>query len=111
MSEAALYEHKAHESAQESSSVAMSDVSTPTSVGHVETMKKATQLPEDLPHHDALIVGAGWAGIWLLHRLRQKRFCVKLFEAHEDVGGVWLYTRYPGCRNETVSWCELPILL
>lgn len=52
---------------------------------------------------DVLIVGAGWAGLWLLHRLRQERFKVKLLEANEDVGGVWLNTYYPGCRNETVS--------
>ena len=61
---------------------------------------------EDLsahPHLDALVVGAGWSGLWTLHRLRKEGFNVQLYEAKPDVGGVWLDTCYPGCRNETVS--------
>ena len=44
-----------------------------------------------------------WSGLWMLHKLRQKGFKSKVAEAYGDVGGVWKYTKYPGCRNETVS--------
>ena len=50
---------------------------------------------------DALIVGASWAGIWLLYRLQKLGLRVKILEASPDVGGVWYYTRYPGCRVDT----------
>lgn len=39
--------------------------------------------------YDILIVGAGFAGIYNLYRLRQLGLSVRLFEAAEDIGGVW----------------------
>lgn len=48
---------------------------------------------------DAVVVGSGWAGIWTLHSLRKAGFNVLLVEAKDDVGGVWKYINYPGCRN------------
>ncbi|KAJ5234858.1 uncharacterized protein N7469_004026 [Penicillium citrinum] len=48
---------------------------------------------------DALIVGAGFSGIYLLHRLRdQLHLNVKIVEAASDVGGTWLANTYPGAR-------------
>lgn len=79
--------------------------STTTGCNTVTDEKSAAASTQTLQvrHVDALIVGAGWAGLWSLYRLRQKGFRCLCVEAHEDVGGVWLYTKYPGCRNETVS--------
>ncbi|KAF4468710.1 cyclopentanone -monooxygenase [Fusarium albosuccineum] len=50
---------------------------------------------------DAVVVGASWAGIWLLHELRRLGLSVCLIEARAGVGGVWFYTHYPGCRVDT----------
>ena len=48
---------------------------------------------------DALIVGAGFSGIYLLHRLRDQLLLnVKIVEAASDVGGTWLANTYPGAR-------------
>lgn len=44
---------------------------------------------------DACIVGAGFAGVYLLHRLRQEGFNVKIVEAGTGLGGVWHWNSYP----------------
>jgi cyclohexanone monooxygenase len=50
---------------------------------------------------DALIVGAGFSGLYQLHRLRQRGFDVRLFEAGADLGGVWYWNCYPGARVDS----------
>jgi cyclohexanone monooxygenase len=50
---------------------------------------------------DTLIVGAGFSGIYLLHRLRQRGFNVRLFEAGDDLGGIWYWNCYPGARVDS----------
>lgn len=52
---------------------------------------------------DAVIIGAGFAGMYMLHSLRDAGFSTKVFEAAEDVGGVWYHNRYPGARCDTES--------
>jgi cation diffusion facilitator CzcD-associated flavoprotein CzcO len=52
---------------------------------------------------DALVVGAGFAGIYHLHHLRKMGFGVKLFEAGSDVGGSWYWNSYPGARTDSES--------
>jgi cation diffusion facilitator CzcD-associated flavoprotein CzcO len=47
---------------------------------------------------DAVIVGAGFAGLYMLHRLRAQGLRVIVFEAGDDVGGTWYWNRYPGAR-------------
>lgn len=59
---------------------------------------------------DVLIVGAGYAGIYLLHILRKKGYNVKIFEAEHDLGGTWRINRYPGARVDSdVPTYELSI--
>ena len=53
---------------------------------------------------DVAIVGAGWAGMYMLHRVRQLGLSVRVFEAGSDVGGTWYWNRYPGAR------CDVPSL-
>ena len=50
-----------------------------------------------------LIVGAGFAGLYMLHRCRQLGFAAKLIEAGGDVGGTWYWNRYPGARCDVDS--------
>jgi cyclohexanone monooxygenase len=50
---------------------------------------------------DVLIVGAGFSGLYQLHRLRQLGFSVKVMEAAPALGGVWYWNCYPGARCDT----------
>ncbi|MDX3806876.1 flavin-containing monooxygenase [Bosea thiooxidans] len=52
---------------------------------------------------DVVIVGAGFAGLYMLHKLRTLGFSAKVFEAAEDVGGTWYWNRYPGARCDVES--------
>eukprot|EP01102_Stenamoeba_stenopodia_P000714 TRINITY_DN10662_c0_g1_i1.p1 TRINITY_DN10662_c0_g1~~TRINITY_DN10662_c0_g1_i1.p1 ORF type:complete len:604 (-),score=125.66 TRINITY_DN10662_c0_g1_i1:157-1923(-) len=54
---------------------------------------------------DVLIVGAGFAGLYMLHRIRQllEGFTVKVFEAGSGIGGTWFWNRYPGARCDIQS--------
>ncbi|WOH65284.1 flavin-containing monooxygenase [Bradyrhizobium sp. BWA-3-5] len=47
---------------------------------------------------DVAVVGAGFAGLYLLHRLRKAGFSVVVIEEAGDVGGTWYWNRYPGAR-------------
>src|SRR5579871_4243267 len=47
---------------------------------------------------DVVVVGAGFAGMYMLHRLRELGFSVRVFEQGSDVGGTWYWNRYPGAR-------------
>jgi cation diffusion facilitator CzcD-associated flavoprotein CzcO len=51
--------------------------------------------------HDVLVVGAGFSGLYQLHRLRQEGFDVRLVEAGTGLGGVWHSNRYPGARVDS----------
>jgi cation diffusion facilitator CzcD-associated flavoprotein CzcO len=52
---------------------------------------------------DALVIGAGFAGLYALHRLRELGLRVRAIEAAENVGGTWLFNRYPGARCDIES--------
>jgi cation diffusion facilitator CzcD-associated flavoprotein CzcO len=52
---------------------------------------------------DAVVIGAGFAGLYALFRLRSHGLSVRLFEAAEGVGGVWYWNRYPGARCDVES--------
>lgn len=54
-------------------------------------------------HLDVLIVGAGFAGMYMLYRLRKEGFSVKSFEKGKGVGGTWYWNRYPGARCDVES--------
>ena len=62
---------------------------------------------------DAIVIGAGFAGLYALHKLRdQLGLSVRVYEAASDVGGTWYWNRYPGARCDiesvhySYSFCE-----
>src|SRR5262245_36041829 len=54
--------------------------------------------------YDAIIIGAGFSGIYQLYRLRQLGMKVRLFEDGAGLGGTWYWNRYPGARFDSESW-------
>ena len=57
---------------------------------------------EARPDYDVVVVGAGFAGLYLLRRLRELGFSTRVLESADDVGGTWYWNRYPGAR------CDIP---
>jgi cation diffusion facilitator CzcD-associated flavoprotein CzcO/acetyl esterase/lipase len=55
-----------------------------------------------VPEVDAVVVGAGFSGLYALQRLRTLGFSVVVFDEAADVGGTWYWNRYPGAR------CDIP---
>ncbi len=53
---------------------------------------------------DAVIIGAGFSGLYMLHRLRQLGLRCRLYEAGDGVGGTWYWNRYPGARCDSESY-------
>src|SRR5665213_3946490 len=64
-------------------------------------------MPDASPNHpaeyDVIIVGAGFAGLYQLHRLRGMGMTAKVIEAGSGVGGTWYWNRYPGARCDVES--------
>ena len=52
---------------------------------------------------DAVVVGAGFAGLYMLHRLRGEGYSVRVYEAGGGIGGTWYWNRYPGARCDVES--------
>ena len=52
---------------------------------------------------DVVVVGAGFAGMYMLHRLRKLGFSARVYEQGSDVGGTWYWNRYPGARCDVES--------
>ena len=53
---------------------------------------------------DAIVVGAGFAGLYMLHKLRELGFKTRVLEAADGVGGTWYWNRYPGARCDSESY-------
>jgi cation diffusion facilitator CzcD-associated flavoprotein CzcO len=62
-------------------------------------MDKTTAVEE----YDAIVIGAGFAGMYMLHSLRQLGLKVRVYERGGDVGGTWYWNRYPGARCDSES--------
>src|SRR5438045_7225894 len=61
-----------------------------------------------MKHFDALVIGAGFSGLYQLLCLRDRlALSVKVLEAATDLGGTWYWNRYPGarCDSESHSYC------
>ncbi|QQS10822.1 MAG: NAD(P)/FAD-dependent oxidoreductase [Rhodospirillales bacterium] len=53
--------------------------------------------------YDAVVIGAGFAGLYMLYRLRRAGFTARVYEAGDGVGGTWYWNRYPGARCDVES--------
>jgi cation diffusion facilitator CzcD-associated flavoprotein CzcO len=53
---------------------------------------------------DAIVIGAGMSGLYMLYRLRQQGLRVRILEAGTGVGGTWYWNRYPGARFDSESY-------
>ena len=54
-------------------------------------------------NYDAVVIGAGFAGLYMLYRLRDKGLSVRVYDAADGVGGTWFWNRYPGARCDVES--------
>src|SRR5262249_12075270 len=52
---------------------------------------------------DAVVVGAGFAGLYALYRLRKMGLSAQVIEAGDGIGGTWYWNRYPGARCDVES--------
>src|SRR3712207_6254987 len=60
---------------------------------------------ERVTDFDAIIVGAGFSGLYALHKLRDEiGLSARVLEAGDGVGGTWYWNRYPGARSDSSSW-------
>jgi cyclohexanone monooxygenase len=62
-----------------------------------------SRAPETGVTFDAVVVGAGFAGLYMLHRLRSLGLAARVYEAGGGVGGTWYWNRYPGARCDVES--------
>ncbi|MFT5418519.1 MAG: cyclohexanone monooxygenase, partial [Gammaproteobacteria bacterium] len=62
--------------------------------------------PDDSPSRtvDAVVIGAGFAGIYAVYKLRELGLSHCGFEAGDNVGGTWYWNRYPGASSDSESW-------
>ena len=67
-----------------------------------EDLRAADQL-DRAARFDVLVIGAGFSGLYMLHRLRQSGMRTRVLEMAENVGGTWLFNRYPGARCDIES--------
>jgi cation diffusion facilitator CzcD-associated flavoprotein CzcO len=67
------------------------------------TTSTSTAPTSEQTEYDAVVVGAGFAGMYMLHRLRGLGLSAVVFEAASDVGGTWWWNRYPGARCDIES--------
>jgi len=67
-----------------------------------DTAKASGDTYQDNLECDVMLVGAGFGGVYLLHRLRDELgFNCKIYEAGADLGGIWHWNGYPGARVDT----------
>ena len=67
-------------------------------------VQTTTETSDDLTaSYDAVIVGAGFAGMYMLHKLRWLGFTARVYDAAGGVGGTWYWNRYPGARCDVQS--------
>ena len=72
-------------------------------MGAVQAVRHEAQ-SETGTEFDAIVIGAGVAGLYQLYKLRELGLRVRVFEAGSGVGGTWYWNRYPGARFDSESW-------
>ncbi|HEX2593413.1 MAG TPA: NAD(P)-binding protein, partial [Rhizomicrobium sp.] len=57
----------------------------------------------DTSSYDVVIIGAGFSGLYMLHKVRAQGLTARVYEAGAGVGGTWYWNRYPGARVDIES--------
>jgi cation diffusion facilitator CzcD-associated flavoprotein CzcO len=70
---------------------------------HMAALSTAKPRQSETGTFDAVVIGAGFAGLYMLHRLRGLGFKARVYEAGGGVGGTWYWNRYPGARCDVES--------
>ena len=68
-----------------------------------QDVSKGIEMTESTTNIDVVIVGAGFAGMYQLKRMRDAGFSAVVIEAGDDVGGTWYWNRYPGARCDILT--------
>ena len=58
-------------------------------------------LAQKQPDYDVIAVGAGFAGLGLIHYMREAGLSVRVFDKATDIGGTWTWNRYPGAASDS----------
>lgn len=66
-----------------------------------QSVKRATPPESAVEHVDAVVIGAGFCGLYMTKHLHGMGLSLRAFDAGEDVGGVWNWNRYPGARTDS----------
>src|SRR5262245_54791613 len=76
----------------------------PSTSGDIPCDKRSAMTARNVrTDFDVVVVGAGFAGLYMLHRLRGLGFTTTVIESADDVGGTWYWNRYPGARCDIES--------
>ncbi len=69
----------------------------------MSTVQSVSGKSSNTQAYDVVVVGAGFAGMYMLHRLRGLGLTARVFEQGDGVGGTWYWNRYPGARCDVES--------
>src|SRR6266478_7811079 len=69
----------------------------------MSTVQSVSGKSSNTQAYDVVVVGAGFAGMYMLHKLRGLGLSVRVFEQGDGVGGTWYWNRYPGARCDVES--------
>jgi len=73
-------------------------------MNEVSTQTRDTSAENTVRHFDAIVIGAGFGGLYMLRKLRDEmNLDVRAFDRASDVGGTWYWNRYPGALSDTES--------
>ncbi|MBU0562421.1 MAG: NAD(P)/FAD-dependent oxidoreductase [Gammaproteobacteria bacterium] len=70
-------------------------------MGSLTKISPASSTSDKVTQLDAMVIGAGVAGLYQLHRLREMGFNVRAYDTASGVGGTWYWNRYPGARFDS----------
>ena len=79
-------------------------MTTTSSISEVSVTRKTGSAAVDF---DAIGIGAGFAGLALIHYLRKLGLSVCIFDQASDIGGTWTWNRYPGAATDSESYYYL----
>ena len=67
------------------------------------SQREGNRRPETGSAFDVIVIGSGFGGMYMLHRLRSIGMSARAYEIADDVGGTWYWNRYPGARCDIES--------